>query len=134
MTIISITNCGYAYTNGSLEDTNFSDIHMHAEQFHKLVSTQDYVFENSKWKIYYDSKYLETTHFEGSPNSAREILIQSRNRLKEEEKANSVTTSSSQGVMISDSSAINYKPVQLINDGSIDVFIGKTIQDVPHSY
>ena len=72
-------------------------------------------------KTYNDYKYLETTHFEGIPNSAREILIQSGNRLKEEAKANSVTASSSQGVMNSDSSAINYKPDQLINAGSIDV-------------
>ena len=26
-----IANCGYAYINGSLEDRNFSDIHMHTE-------------------------------------------------------------------------------------------------------
>ena len=94
---------------------------MHAEQYHKPMSTQDHVFENSKWKTYNDNKYLETTHFEGFPNSAREILIQSRDRLKEEAKANSVTASSSQGVMNSDSSAINYKPVHLINAESIDV-------------
>ena len=52
------------------------------------MSTQDHVFENSKWKAYNDYKYLETIHFEGIPNSAREILIQSGNRLKEEVEAN----------------------------------------------
>ena len=49
------------------------------------------------------------------------FLFMSGNRLKEEAKANSVTASSSQGVMNSDSSAINYKPDQVINAGSIDV-------------
>ena len=79
----------------------------------------------TKWKIYNDYKYLGTTHFEGFPISAREILIQSRNRLNEEAKANSVTASSSQGVVKSDSSTINYKPAQLINAGSIDVSLEK---------
>ena len=41
-----IANCGYAYTNGSLEDRNFSDIHKHASQLHNPMSTQDHVFEN----------------------------------------------------------------------------------------
>ena len=90
-------------------------------EFHKPVSTQDHAFENSKWKAYNDYKYLETTHFEGFLNSTREILIQSRNRLKEEAKANSVTASSSQAVINSEPSAINYKPIQLINAGSTEV-------------
>ena len=60
-----IANCGYVHTNDSFEDANFSDIHLHAEQFCKPRSTQEQVFENSKWKTYDDYKYLETTHFEG---------------------------------------------------------------------
>ena len=49
-----IANCGYVHTNDSFEDANFSDIHLHAEQFCKPRSTQEQVFENSKWKTYND--------------------------------------------------------------------------------
>ena len=70
------------------------------EQFHRLMSMHDLsysslfsdpIFENSKWNTCNDCEYLEVAHFEGFPTSAKEILIQSGNRLNEEAKANSVT-------------------------------------------
>ena len=108
--------------------TNFGD--MPDEQFHRLMSIYDLtysslfsdpVFENSKWKTYNDCQYLEVAHFEGFPTLAKEILIQSGNGLNEEAKANYVTASSSQRVVKSYSTSINYKPDHLINTESIDI-------------